>query len=75
MLSPTIEKGEKLKGGEKGDTEGKICFFFSERECNFSLSFRAIRPSEFFGTRSKVALRSEAYTWAPVLRSFDNSVR
>ena len=43
----------------------------SERECDFSLSFRAIRPSEFFGTRRKVALRSEAYAWAPVLRSFD----
>ena len=45
--------------------------FFSEKECNFSLSFRAIQPSEFFGTRSKAALRSEAYVWAPVLRSFD----
>ena len=30
-----------------------------------------IRPSEFFGTRRKVALRGEAYAWAPVLRSFD----
>ena len=39
--------------------------------CGFSLRLRAIRPSEFFGTRRKVALRGEAYTWAPVLRSFD----
>ena len=30
-----------------------------------------IRPSEFFGARRKVALRGEAYPWAPVLRSFD----
>ena len=43
----------------------------SERECDFSLRLRAIRPSEFVGTRRKVALRSEAYAWAPVLKSFD----
>ena len=30
-----------------------------------------IRPSEFFETRRKVALRGEAYEWAPILRSFD----
>ena len=41
------------------------------RECSFSLSFRAIRLSEFFGARRKVAQRGEAYEWAPVLRSFD----
>ena len=39
--------------------------------CDLSLGFWAIRPSEFFGARRKVSLRSEAYTWAPVLRSFD----
>ena len=70
MLSPTIEKGEKVKGG--GNEIQNVRFdYFSERECNFSLSFRAIRPSEFFKTRSKAALRNEAYAWAPVLRSFD----
>ena len=37
----------------------------------FSLNFRAIRPSEFFGAKRKVVLRDEAYAWAPVLRSFD----
>ena len=42
-----------------------------ERECSFSLGLRAIRPSEFFGTRRKVALRGEAYEWTPILRSFD----
>ena len=40
-------------------------------ERDFSLGLRAIRPSEFIGTRSKAALRDEAYAWAPVLRSFD----
>ena len=39
--------------------------------CSFSLGLRAIRQSEFFGTRRKVALRGEAYAWALVLRSFD----
>ena len=42
-----------------------------ERECSFSLGLRAIRPSEFFGTRRKVALRGEAYEWTLILRSFD----
>ena len=45
--------------------------FSSKRERGFSLDFRAIRPSEFFRTRKKVALRDEAYAWAPVLRSLD----
>ena len=43
-------------------------FFFLERD--FSLRFREIRPSKFFGARKKVALRIEAYTWAPVLGVF-----
>ena len=37
------------------------------RERDFSLDSRAIRPSEFGETRRKVALRIEAYAWAPVL--------
>ena len=41
------------------------------RERDFSLGLRAIRPSEFVETRSKAALRDEAYAWAPILRSFD----
>ena len=44
---------------------------FRERERDFSLDFWLIRPSDFFGARRKSALRSEAYAWAPVLRSFD----
>ena len=42
-----------------------------ERERDFSLNFRLIRPSEFFGTRSKAALRDEGFAWAPILRSFN----
>ena len=45
-------------------------FFFRERS-SFSLNFRQIRPSKFFGARRKAALRIEAYTWAPILGSFD----
>ena len=41
------------------------------RERDFSLGLRAVRPSEFIGTRNKTALRDEAYAWALVLRSFD----
>ena len=39
--------------------------------CDFSLRFRAIGPSEFFGARSKAVLRGEGNAWAPVLRSFE----
>ena len=31
----------------------------------------AFGPSDFFGLRSKVVLRSEGYAWAPVSESFD----
>ena len=55
----------------KGDLTISFDFHFLERECSFSLCFLVIRPSEFFGTRRKVALRSEVYEWALVLRSFD----
>ena len=43
---------------------------FLERSSDFSLKYRAIRQSKFFGTRRKVALREEAYAWAPALGSF-----
>ena len=46
-------------------------FLERERECGFSLGFWAIRPSEFVGARKKVVLRSKAYAWAPILRSFN----
>ena len=44
---------------------------FSERVSNFSLGLRTIRPSEFVGTRRKVALHDEAYAWTPVLGVFN----
>ena len=65
-----LKMGKNVRKGERNLQ--KLDFSFSsERECGFSLDFRAIRPSEFFSTRRKVALRCEAYAWAPVLRSFD----
>ena len=44
---------------------------FRERRISFSLDSRAIRLSKVFGARRKVVLRRKAYTWAPVLRSFE----
>ena len=46
-------------------------FVFRERVRDFSLDLWLIQSSDFFGARRKVALRSETYAWAPVLRSFD----
>ena len=42
--------------------------FFKER--NFSLEYRAIRPSAVFGTRRRTALRGEGFTWVLDLGSF-----
>ena len=44
---------------------------FLESVCNFSLGFRSIRPSDFFGPRSKVVLRNEGFAWVPVSGSLD----
>ena len=55
----------------KGRCSGVADLCFSERERETSLDFWAIRPSEFFGARSKVVLRDEGNAWAPVLRSFE----
>ena len=38
--------------------------------CGFSLGLRAIRPSEFVGTRGKVVLLIEGFAWVPNLGSF-----
>ena len=51
-------KDQKREGKGGFDSELLGCGF-RERVCGFSLGLRAIRPSEFFGTRRKVALRSE----------------
>ena len=59
---------------QEEQTYSSLVFFYfreRERESTFSLRSRLIRSSEFFGARRKVVLYNEAYTWAPVLRSFD----
>ena len=43
---------------------------FLLRERNFSLKYRAIRPSAVFGTRRKAALRGEGFAWVLDLGSF-----
>ena len=44
---------------------------FGERASDFSLEYRAIRPSAVFGTRRKAALRGAGNAWTPDLRSYD----
>ena len=57
---------------EKCDAEAMLLIFLErERESTFSLGFQLIGPSVFDGARSKVVLRDEGNTWAPVLGSFD----
>ena len=66
-----VAGGGKKKGGGGGGGGGESYGFvisFS-RERNFSLRFREIQPSKYFGTRRKVVLRGEANAWALVLRS------
>ena len=46
-------------------------WIFRERSSNFSLGFRSIGQSDYFGPRRKVVLRSEGFAWVPVLGSFD----
>ena len=65
-----MEKAKRKRGGKRNEMQ-KVLFLFLERECDFSLGFWAIRPSEVFGIKRKVALRGETYVWAPILRSFD----
>ena len=61
----------KLKEQKVKEMQWLDFLVFSERVRDFSLDFWLIRLSNFFGARRKVALRSEAYAWALVLRSFD----
>ena len=62
-----------MLGGENEiDSELQICFSSErERERDFSLDLRAIRPLEFVGTRSKAALCIKTYAWASVSGVFD----
>ena len=50
---------------------GFVIFRERERESTFSLGFRPIGQSDFFGPRSKVVLRIEGYAWASVSGSFN----
>ena len=59
-----------MRMGERNYSRLEI-LFLREKVSGFSLGLQAIRPSEFFRTRRKVALRGETYAWAPVLKSFD----
>ena len=58
--------------GEKPERAAAVGFlsFFRERERDFSLEYRAIRPSAVFGTRRKAALHGEGFAWVPDLGSF-----
>ena len=58
-------------GNQKTDSGLQFWFLVRERERDFSLDLRAIRPSKFFGARRKATLRIKAYAWAPVLGVFD----
>ena len=55
----------------EGENRIKKWSFFRERESTFSLRFRAIGSSDFFGPKRKVALCGEDYAWAPIWGSFD----
>ena len=48
---------------------------FGERASDFSLEYRAIRPSTVFGTRKEAALRGTAYAWVPDFRSFEKLLK
>ena len=62
----------KTKRAGEGRDVQKVRFLKSrERKCAFSLDFRSIGPSDFFGARRKVVLPNEGNVWAPVLGSFD----
>ena len=73
--SSKCKKGEKCGRRNRGvaiypkkkKKQGSCRLDFIERTSDFSLKYQAIRPLEFVGTRSKAALRIEAYAWVPVL--------
>ena len=49
------------KNGQRG-MRGADFWIFFERERDFSLNFRLIRPSDSFGPRRKAVLRGEGNT-------------
>ena len=70
MSSPIFKLRPKREGEPENDAVA-VFGVFREKVSHFSLDFWLIRSSEFFGARRKVALRNEAYAWAPILRSFE----
>ena len=66
-----LQKERRKRAGGKWRCRKLGFVIFRERESAFSLRSRATRPSDFFGARRKVVLRSEGYAWATVLRSLD----
>ena len=69
LSSPFLKT--KKRAERKWRCSGLGFVVFRERGSGFSLGFRSIGLSDFFGPRSKVVLRSEGFAWAPVLGSFD----
>ena len=64
-----LKKRPKRGKGERTLQEVRY-FGFRERECNFSLKYREIRPSAVFGTRRRTALRGDGFAWVPDFGSF-----
>ena len=60
---------------KKGDAVAVFFGDFIERRSTFSLGFRPIGLSVFYGARRKAVLRDKDYTWAPIWWSSDNSKR
>ena len=56
--------------GKESTYSGLELDIFIERECDFSLDLREIRPSAVFGTRRRNALRGEGFARIPDLGSF-----
>ena len=54
----------------KGRTYRRLEILVLERECNFSLDLRDIRPSAVFGTRRRTALHREGFAWVLDLGGF-----
>ena len=63
-------KREQEREWNRGGAERVEKLIFRERTSDFSLKYRAIRPSEVFGVRRKAVLRGAGYTWTPVLGIF-----
>ena len=56
-------KRELEPGAAAGNENGG----FREKVFDFSLDLRQIRPSTVFGTRKRIPLRGEGFTWVPDL--------